>query len=159
MKVAARGPPGCRRPTWTRRSASEAQDQGEQPQGGQLAGARVRQHGLGQGEPAGAGPQAQPDPAAAGEGHVDPLPLADRHAAHGDPDDRRRVIVEPTERIAGLAEEVYGPLRVGGAALMQNFSERQLAAITKFFEGAADLQLDRANEVRERLEREGPLSA
>jgi hypothetical protein len=69
------------------------------------------------------------------------------------------VIVEPTERIAGLAEEVYGPLRVGGAALMQNFSERQLAAITKFFEGAADLQLDRANDVRERLEREGPLSA
>jgi DNA-binding MarR family transcriptional regulator len=76
-----------------------------------------------------------------------------------DSEDRRRVIVEPTERIAELAEEVYGPLRVGGAALMQGFSERQLAEITKFFEGAADLQLNRANEVRERLEREGPLSA
>ena len=76
-----------------------------------------------------------------------------------DPDDRRRVIVEPTERIAELAEEVYGPLRDGGAVLMARFSERQLAAITKFFEGAADLQLDRANEVREQLERNGPLSA
>jgi DNA-binding MarR family transcriptional regulator len=76
-----------------------------------------------------------------------------------DPEDRRRVIVEPTERIAELAEEVYGPLRDGGAVLMQRFSERQLAAITKFFEGAADLQLSRANDVRERLEREGPLSA
>ena len=76
-----------------------------------------------------------------------------------DPDDRRRVIVEPTERIAKVAEEVYGPLRDGGAVLMQGFSERQLTAITKFFEGAADLQLDRANDVRERLEREGPLSA
>jgi DNA-binding MarR family transcriptional regulator len=76
-----------------------------------------------------------------------------------DPEDRRRVIVEPTDRVAELAEEVYGPLRVGGVALMQGFSERQLTAITKFFEGAADLQLNRANEVRERLEREGPLSA
>jgi DNA-binding MarR family transcriptional regulator len=76
-----------------------------------------------------------------------------------DPEDRRRVIVEPTERIAELAEEVYGPLRDGGAVLMKGFSERQLTAITKFFEGAADLQLNRANEVRERLESEGPLSA
>jgi DNA-binding MarR family transcriptional regulator len=77
----------------------------------------------------------------------------------GDPDDRRRVFVEPTERIVELAEEVYGPLRDGGAVLMQGFSERQLTAITKFFEGAADLQLNRANAVREQLEREGPLSA
>ena len=77
----------------------------------------------------------------------------------GDPDDRRRVFVEPTERIVELAEEVYGPLRDGGAVLMQGFSERQLTAITKFFEGAADLQLNRANEVREQLERDGPLSA
>ena len=77
----------------------------------------------------------------------------------GDPDDRRRVVVEPTERIVELAEEVYGPLRDGGAVLMQGFSERQLTAITKFFEGAADLQLNRANAVREQLEREGPLSA
>ena len=76
-----------------------------------------------------------------------------------DPEDRRRVIVEPTERIAELAEEVYGPLRDGGAVLMQGFSERQLTAITKFFEGAADLQLNRANAVREQLERDGPLSA
>jgi DNA-binding MarR family transcriptional regulator len=76
-----------------------------------------------------------------------------------DPDDRRRVIVEPTDRIAELAEEVYGPLRDGGADLMGQFSERQLTAIRKFLEGAADLQLNRANEVRDRLERDGPLSA
>jgi DNA-binding MarR family transcriptional regulator len=76
-----------------------------------------------------------------------------------DPDDRRRVIVEPTDRIAELAEEVYGPLRDGGADLMRQFSERQLTAITRFLEGAADLQLNRANEVRDQLERDGPLSA
>lgn len=69
-----------------------------------------------------------------------------------DPDDRRRVLVEPTDRMGELAEEVYGPLRVSGAALMQRFSERQLKAITEFFEGAADIQLDRALEVREQVE-------
>jgi DNA-binding MarR family transcriptional regulator len=73
-----------------------------------------------------------------------------------DPDDRRRVIVEPTERIAELAEEVYGPLRDSGTLLMQRFSERQLKVITEFFEGAADIQLDRANEVRAQLEGEKP---
>ena len=76
-----------------------------------------------------------------------------------DPEDRRRVIVEPTDRVAELAEEVYGPLRDGGADLMARFSETQLTAITKFLEGAADLQLNRANEVRDQLERDGPLSA
>ena len=76
-----------------------------------------------------------------------------------DPDDRRRVIVEPTDRVAELAEQVYGPLRDGGADLMARFSERQLTAITKFLEAAADLQLNRANEVRDQLERDGPLSA
>ena len=73
-----------------------------------------------------------------------------------DPDDRRRVIVQPTERIAELAEEVYGPLRDSGTLLMQRFSERQLKAITEFFVGAAEIQLDRAHEVRAQLEGEKP---
>ena len=69
-----------------------------------------------------------------------------------DPDDRRRVIVEPTEQTVKLAEEVYGPLRDSGVVLMQRFSERELRRITEFFEGAADIQLERANEVRAQLE-------
>jgi DNA-binding MarR family transcriptional regulator len=71
-----------------------------------------------------------------------------------DPDDRRRVLVAPTERVAELAETVYGPLRVSGAALMERFSDRQLKAITEFLEGGAEIQLARANEVRQQLERE-----
>jgi DNA-binding MarR family transcriptional regulator len=70
-----------------------------------------------------------------------------------DPDDRRRVMVEPTKSIAELGEEIYGPLRVGGAEIIQRFSGRELKAITEFFEAAADLQLDRANAVRAQLER------
>jgi DNA-binding MarR family transcriptional regulator len=76
-----------------------------------------------------------------------------------DSEDRRRVLVEPTERIGELAEQVYGPLRDKGAGLIAGFSDRQIKAITEFLEGAAKLQLDRANEVREQLERDGPLTA
>jgi DNA-binding MarR family transcriptional regulator len=69
-----------------------------------------------------------------------------------DPADRRRVIVEPTDRIAQLAEEIYGPLRELGGSLMQRFSAKQLKAITEFLEGAAEIQLERALQVREQLE-------
>jgi DNA-binding MarR family transcriptional regulator len=70
-----------------------------------------------------------------------------------DPEDRRRVIVEPTDLIAKRAEEVYGPLREGGATLMRRFSERQLRTIMQFLDAAAELQLERANDVRARIER------
>jgi len=90
---------------------------------------------------------------------IDRLERAGFARRERDPEDRRRVIVEPTDRARELAEEVYGPLRDGAADLMAQFSERQLTAIAKFVDGAADLQLNRANEVRGRLERDGPLSA
>jgi DNA-binding MarR family transcriptional regulator len=76
-----------------------------------------------------------------------------------DPEDRRRVLVEPTEEIAELAKIVYGPLRRSGSVLMQRFSDRELKAITEFFEGAAEIQLERALEVREQLNRRGRLTA
>ena len=74
-----------------------------------------------------------------------------------DPEDRRRVLVEPTDEIAELAQIVYGPLRKSGSVLMQRFSDRELKAITEFFEGAAEIQLERALEVREQLNRRGRL--
>jgi DNA-binding MarR family transcriptional regulator len=76
-----------------------------------------------------------------------------------DPEDRRRVLVEPTEEIAELAGIVYGPLRRSGSVLIQRFSDRELKAITEFFEGAAEIQLERALEVREQLNRRGRLTA
>jgi DNA-binding MarR family transcriptional regulator len=71
-----------------------------------------------------------------------------------DREDRRRVLIEPTEDLARLAGEIYGPLVESGSTLMDQFSDRELVMITRFLEGGADLQLERALEVRERLERE-----
>ena len=82
---------------------------------------------------------------------IDRLERAGYARRVSDPDDRRRVIVEPTERIVELSEEVYGPMRAGGVELMKRFSERELRRITEFFEGAADIQLERANAVRAQL--------
>jgi DNA-binding MarR family transcriptional regulator len=76
-----------------------------------------------------------------------------------DTDDRRRVLVEPTRSAIEGAEAVYGPLRELGTSVMARFSERQLAAITDFLEAAADVQLRRATQLREQLERDGPMSA
>ena len=72
-----------------------------------------------------------------------------------DRNDRRRVLVEPTERTEEVAEQAYGPLRDMGAALLKDLSDRQLAAITDFLERAAEIQLKRAEELREQLERDG----
>jgi hypothetical protein len=41
---------------------------------------------------------------------------------------------------------------------VDRFSERELKAIAEFLERAAEIQLARANEVREQLERDGPLT-
>jgi DNA-binding MarR family transcriptional regulator len=72
--------------------------------------------------------------------------------------DRRRVLVEPTESAIDGAEQVYGPLREAGSSVIERFSRPQLAAIADFLERAADMQLSRATQLREQLEREGPMS-
>jgi DNA-binding MarR family transcriptional regulator len=71
-----------------------------------------------------------------------------------DPDDRRRVLVQPTEVIAERSHAIWGPLAADGATLVERFSAGDLRAIAEFLEGAAQLQLDRAHQVREQLERE-----
>jgi DNA-binding MarR family transcriptional regulator len=76
-----------------------------------------------------------------------------------DPDDRRRVLVEPTDTAVEVAQATWGPLRELGEAIIERFTEPQLVAIAEFLEGGADVQLRRATELRAQLERDGPLNA
>jgi DNA-binding MarR family transcriptional regulator len=76
-----------------------------------------------------------------------------------DPHDRRRVLVEATDPARDVAEAAYGPLRDAGAEIVDRLSDRQLAVITRFLEGGAEIQLRRATELREQLERDGRDSA
>jgi DNA-binding MarR family transcriptional regulator len=74
-----------------------------------------------------------------------------------DVDDRRRVFVEATELARRLAWEIYGPMGEMGAPVIARFSDDELRAIKEFLEDGADVQLRRAAQLREQLERDGPL--
>jgi DNA-binding MarR family transcriptional regulator len=53
------------------------------------------------------------------------------------PDDRRSVLVEATEAIMPLEDEVFGPLIAETKALLDTYSDRELAAIGEFLDRAA----------------------
>jgi len=75
----------------------------------------------------------------------------------GDPDDRRRVLVEPTEHSYDIGRRIYGPLGERGAPIVAKLSDDDVRTITAFLERGAELQRSRAAELREWLTREGPL--
>lgn len=70
-----------------------------------------------------------------------------------DRDDRRRVLVEPTERMAKLTEELYGPLAASGADLLDRYSDDQLRAFCEILRRGSELQLDQARRVRAKADR------
>lgn len=62
--------------------------------------------------------------------------------------DRRRVLVEVTDRTQKLTQELYGPLAASGAEMMSGFSEQQLLAVRDLLREARRLQLEQAERVR-----------
>ena len=62
--------------------------------------------------------------------------------------DRRRVLVEPTEHVQRLAQELYGPLAEEGFALLRSYETRDLELIRHFFERSRDLQLRNEQRIR-----------
>ena len=55
------------------------------------------------------------------------------------PDDRRSVLVEPTEAIVPLENHVFGPLIREMCALLSSYDDRDLAIICDYLERAASL--------------------
>lgn len=68
-----------------------------------------------------------------------------------DEQDRRRVLVEPTERMEDLTERLYGPLAASGAALLDRLGDDQLTVLRDTLREAARLQLEQAERVRAEL--------
>jgi DNA-binding MarR family transcriptional regulator len=66
-----------------------------------------------------------------------------------DPDDRRRVIVEPTEEVARYAEMAYIPMAGDGTKLLAELSDDELDAIVRFLRLATDLNERHAVRVRQ----------
>ena len=67
--------------------------------------------------------------------------------------DRRRVLVEVTDRMQKLTGELYGPLAESGAEMMSGFSEQQLLAVRDLLREATQLQLEQAERVLRKKKR------
>lgn len=57
-----------------------------------------------------------------------------------DPNDRRKVLVEPDELTFKLAKEAYAGIAQEGARLLDSFSESELKTIARFAAGALEIQ-------------------
>jgi DNA-binding MarR family transcriptional regulator len=66
-----------------------------------------------------------------------------------DPDDRRRVLIEKTERLEEVAGRFYGPLAERAMPLVDKFSAAELEAIVRFLKLGTDLVERRVAELRE----------
>jgi DNA-binding MarR family transcriptional regulator len=73
-----------------------------------------------------------------------------------DPKDRRRVMVEPTEKAYAVTGELMGRLGEVGAPKVSTYSDEQLALIVDFQRFSRELQEEHAEWLRAKLrEREG----
>jgi DNA-binding MarR family transcriptional regulator len=66
--------------------------------------------------------------------------------------DRRRVLVELTPRGRDVLGQLYGPLAVEGARLLERFSDEELAKLRDFLVEATDLVAQHAARLRHRVE-------
>jgi DNA-binding MarR family transcriptional regulator len=67
-----------------------------------------------------------------------------------DESDRRRVLVEITDRTQELTGELYGPLAASGDAMLRDLTDEHLTVMRDVMREAARLQLEQADRVRGR---------
>lgn len=68
-----------------------------------------------------------------------------------DPADRRRVLVEPTERARALGWDMFGPMAEAARRLLDGYSDEQLALLVEFHRLGRELQQQQAAMIRERI--------
>jgi DNA-binding MarR family transcriptional regulator len=66
-----------------------------------------------------------------------------------DPDDRRRVLIEKTEKLDRVSTRFYGPLAERSLPLIDKFSNAELEAIVRFLKMGTELVERRAAELAE----------
>lgn len=66
-----------------------------------------------------------------------------------DPDDRRRVLIEKTEKLDRVSKRFYGPLAERSLPLIDKFSNAELEAIVRFLKMGTELVERRAAELAE----------
>jgi|SRR5436305_538962 len=69
-----------------------------------------------------------------------------------DPDDRRRVLVEPTDKAYAITAELMGRMGEVGRPKVSEYSDEQLELLVDFQRFSRELQEEHAEWLRERLE-------
>ena len=82
---------------------------------------------------------------------IDRLERAGYARRVNDPEDRRRVLVEPTERAYAITEELMGPLGDMGWPKAADYTDEQLALLVDFQRFSRELQEYHAEWLREKL--------
>jgi DNA-binding MarR family transcriptional regulator len=85
-------------------------------------------------------------------GVIDRLEQAGYARRVSDPSDRRRVLVEPTEKAYEAAEELMGPLGDQGWPKVAEYSDEQLELLVDFQRFSRELQEQHAEWLQERLD-------
>jgi DNA-binding MarR family transcriptional regulator len=57
-----------------------------------------------------------------------------------DPDDRRKVVISPTEQIVARSREIYGPMVTEGQESLARYSDAELTLIVDFLRGIRKVQ-------------------
>lgn len=81
---------------------------------------------------------------------IDRLERAGYARRVSDAGDRRRVLVEPTERTRTLSWEMFGPIAEAGGELLERYSDQELALLIEFHELGRELQERQAATLRAR---------
>ena len=66
-----------------------------------------------------------------------------------DPDDRRRVLIEKTEKLDAVSKRFYGPLAERSVPLLDKFSNAELEIVVRFLRMATDIVEQRVAELIE----------
>jgi DNA-binding MarR family transcriptional regulator len=66
-----------------------------------------------------------------------------------DPDDRRRVLIEKTDKLEQMSRRFYGPLAADAGPLIERFSVAEIEAIVRFLRLATEIVEHRVAELAE----------
>lgn len=83
---------------------------------------------------------------------IDRLEKAGYARRVADPGDRRRVLVEPTEKAYRVAEELMGPMGDAGGPKVTGYTDEQLELLVEFTRFGRELQENHAEWLRAKLE-------
>ncbi len=81
---------------------------------------------------------------------IDRLERAGYAKRVADPTDRRRVLVQITERASELSWELFGPLAAASGPLLERYTDEQLELLGEFHQAAAGMQEQHADWLRAR---------